>query len=94
MFEWLINLPVWVQTPVVVVMVLASCVVLASIFHVLLWRVIRPTDDEREVAGYGVDGSVLKKLLLMTDRDEVTCKEKTAEESVTAVEDQSKRRNH
>lgn len=75
MFEWLINLPVVVQTPLVVVCALVVCLALAAVFHALLWRVVRPTDEERKVAGYGEDGSILKKLLLMTDRDEVTLNE-------------------
>lgn len=75
MFEWLINLPVIVQTPLVVVCALVVCLAFAAVFHALLWRVVRPTDEERKVAGYGEDGSILKKLLLMTDRDEVTLNE-------------------
>lgn len=81
MFEWLINLPVWIQTPLLVVFALAACLALASLFHALLWRVVPPTEQEKSIAGYGVDGSVIKKLMLM----------KTTEPPAVTEEDHEKR---
>ncbi|MBC2681136.1 hypothetical protein [Corynebacterium anserum] len=70
MFEWLINLPVWIQTPFLVIVALVACFALATLFHALLWRILPPTEEEKAIAGYGVDGSVIKKLMLVKATDE------------------------
>lgn len=49
MFEWLVNLPVWVQAPLVVLVVLAICAVVAWGIHALMWKIIPPTAQEKSL---------------------------------------------
>lgn len=57
MFEWLINLPVWVQTPLMVVLVLLIAAVCAWALHAVMWKVIPPSRDERVMLGQELDSS-------------------------------------
>lgn len=54
MFEWLINLPVWVQTPLMVAIVLVIAGVCAWVLHALLWRVVPPSKAEKAMLGLDV----------------------------------------
>ena len=54
MFEWLINLPVWVQTPLMVVIVLVIAGVCAWVLYALLWKVIPPSEAEKAMLGLDV----------------------------------------
>lgn len=51
MFEWLINLPVWIQTPLVVVVAVLICVAAAWLLHWVMWRIVPPTAHERMALG-------------------------------------------
>lgn len=54
MFEWLINLPVWVQTPLMVAIVLVIAGVCAWVLHAVLWKVIPPSEAEKAMLGLDV----------------------------------------
>ena len=54
MFEWLINLPVWLQTPLMVAIVLVIAGVCAWVLHAVLWKVIPPSEAEKAMLGLDV----------------------------------------
>ena len=51
MFEWLINLPVWLQTPLMVAVVLLVAAIVGWGLNVLMWKVIPPNHEERAMLG-------------------------------------------
>ena len=51
MFEWLINLPVWLQTPLMVAVVLLIAAIVGWGLNALMWRVIPPNHEERAMLG-------------------------------------------
>lgn len=51
MFEWLINLPVWLQTPLMVAVVLLIAAIVGWGLNALMWKVIPPNHEERAMLG-------------------------------------------
>ena len=47
MIDWILKAPVWFQTPLVVILVLALCAGLAWVFIKLMWLVLPATPREQ-----------------------------------------------
>lgn len=51
MMEWLINAPVWIQTPLVFLALFVVCTVLALIWQVIALRIFPASAEEQRVHG-------------------------------------------
>ena len=51
MMEWLINTPVWIQTPLVFLALFVVCIVLALIWQIIALRVFPASAEEERVHG-------------------------------------------
>ncbi|MGJ4138702.1 hypothetical protein [Corynebacterium evansiae] len=51
MMEWLINAPVWIQTPLVFLALFVVCTVLALIWQVIALRIFPASAEEDRVHG-------------------------------------------
>ncbi|HIW96272.1 MAG TPA: hypothetical protein H9867_07300 [Candidatus Corynebacterium gallistercoris] len=59
MVESVINAPVWIQTPLVLFVMLAVCIPIAVGLRLLVFRIVPLTAEERRLLGYAdaVDGA-------------------------------------
>lgn len=51
MIEWLVGLPVWLQTPLFVLVVTALCAAIAVAMRAVVWWIVPPTQEEARVLG-------------------------------------------
>ncbi|CAI36754.1 hypothetical protein COJE103337_07055 [Corynebacterium jeikeium] len=51
MMEWLINAPVWIQTPLVFLALFVVCTVLALVWQVIALRIFPASAEEERVHG-------------------------------------------
>lgn len=51
MMEWLINAPVWIQTPLVFLALFVVCMVLALVWQVIALRIFPASAEEARVHG-------------------------------------------
>ncbi len=51
MMEWLINAPVWIQTPLVFLALFVVCTVLALVWLVIALRILPASAEEKRVHG-------------------------------------------
>lgn len=67
MIDSIVNAPVWVQTPVVLIVLLAVCSVVAYGLQFLLFTIVPSTAEEREAFGSSSDGPTATLQAFSTD---------------------------
>ena len=67
MIDSIVNAPVWVQTPVVLIVLLAVCSVVAYGLQFLLFTIAPSTAEEREAFGISSDGPTATLQAFSTD---------------------------
>lgn len=55
MIESVINAPVWIQTPLVLLVMLVVCIPVAVGLRLLVFRILPPTAEERRLLGKEVE---------------------------------------